>query len=248
MLVCVVVVSRKVNISKQHRSIISTVVRIEQITMKSFNNNIVALATLLTLANTMPEADARSYGTLVAPRSYMYNRPRDPFDLVSDFFRAPLFANSLMKQQQEVQQQLAHASSPRYAVYENNELGTVELEMEVPGVDAKDIEVDLEDNGVLHIKGTRKRSLHESAFDMSFQLADGVDATKMEVTLKAGILRVQVPKKVKSVKRIEVSVREEDDDKILAVKSVTEGENSSSDNSETAEVLDVDGISITDSE
>jgi len=181
-------------------------------------NSPATVAILAMAATMMPEAaEARSYGSLLAPRSYQYNRPRDPFDLVGEFFHTPFYnVNSLLKQQQAATDRLAHSTSPRYAVSE--EKGVVQLEVELPGVFAKDLDVELEDDSMLRIKGSRHLNGSESTFDLSFQLADGVDPDGLTVKLSAGILRVQVPKKEKTVKKLQI-VTDEPEDEILHIKS-----------------------------
>jgi len=187
--------------------------------MKAINTT--AVAALLALAATLPETtEARSYGSLLAPRSYRYNRPRDPFDLVSEFFQTPFYnnVNSLLKQQQGAVDRLAHSASPRYVVSEED--GVMQLEVELPGVLAKDLDVELEDDRVLRIKGSRKQRgcSAESAFDLSFELADDVDPDRLTVKLSAGILRVQVPKKEKAVKKLEITT-DEAEDEVLQIKT-----------------------------
>lgn len=187
--------------------------------MKTVNTT--ALAALLALAATVPEeTEARSYGSLLAPRSYRYNRPRDPFDLVSEFFHTPFYnnVNSLMKQQQAAVDRLSHSASPRYAV--SDEDGVMQLEVELPGVLAKDLDVELEDDRFLRIKGSRKQrdGSAESTFDLSFELAEGVDPDRLTVKLSAGILQVQVPKKEKVVKKLEITT-DEAADELLQIKT-----------------------------
>ena len=79
------------------------------------------------------------------------------------------------------------------------------VKSEVPGLKNKDISITL-DNGVLTIKGERKREEkkkghHKSymersygAFCRSFTLPNGVDETKIAALLKDGILSVTLPK------------------------------------------------------
>jgi Hsp20/alpha crystallin family len=81
--------------------------------------------------------------------------------------------------------------------------------IEVPGVSAKDIEIDLEDQHLLRIKGKRKHrlgsgSIEETEFDVAFRLNDGVDPSQLKAILSAGILQVQVPNKEKETRRISI--------------------------------------------
>ena len=209
--------------------------------MKTFNNASV-LAALLALAASAPEAtEARSYGSLLAPRAYQYSRSRDPFDLVSEFFHTPFYnLNSMMKQQQLAADRLARSTSPRYAVSEEN--GVVQLEVELPGVHAGDLDVELEDNNVIHIRGSRKQGAGsvDSSFDLSFQLADGVHSERLTANLSAGILRVSVPRKEKVVKKLTVTT-DEAEEELLQIKAAQDG---GVEGNQKEEV--VDGITISE--
>lgn len=209
------------------------------ISSKAFS--IAALITAL-LALFFSSTEARSCGSLLSPRSYQYSRNRDSFDVVSEMLRVPVYFNSLMKQQQE-QSALLARSTPRYVVSEDN--SSVQLEVEVPGVSAKDLEVELEDDNILRIKGNRKHkvavgSFTEAEFDLSFQLNDGVEPSQMKVSLSAGILRVQVPKKIKVTKRLDIATDVEDEQlKVKAIQTSADGR----DAAQTG-IEEVDGITI----
>ena len=87
---------------------------------------------------------------------------------------------------------------------------------EVPGIDAKDIDISL--NGrVLTIKGERKQNQEEKeknyhrierrygAFCRSFELPADVDANKVNANYKNGVLQLNLPKtKAQSVKKIKI--------------------------------------------
>lgn len=87
---------------------------------------------------------------------------------------------------------------------------------EVPGMDAKDIDISL--NGrVLTIKGERKQEHEEKekdyhrierrygSFSRSFELPGDVDPNKVKATYKHGVLKLNLPKtEEQSVKKIEV--------------------------------------------
>ena len=80
------------------------------------------------------------------------------------------------------------------------------LEKDVPGIDQKDIDIQLE-NGTLTIKGERKfereqggRGLHRierayGAFARSFALPETVDTEKVKADYKDGVLTITVAKK-----------------------------------------------------
>jgi HSP20 family protein len=79
------------------------------------------------------------------------------------------------------------------------------LKMEVPGMDAKDVQVSLQEN-LLTVKGERKQEKEETgeqyhqverrhgAFTRSVRLPVGVDGSKVNATFKNGLLVVTMPK------------------------------------------------------
>lgn len=83
--------------------------------------------------------------------------------------------------------------------------GAVEVSAEIPGVDAKDIDVQLRD-GVLTIRGEKKEERDEThkdyhiversygSFERSFTLPTDVDAGKVEAAFDKGVLKVTLPK------------------------------------------------------
>jgi len=94
----------------------------------------------------------------------------------------------------------------------------VEVSVELPGLDEKDIEVDLTDD-VLTIRGQKKEEREEKkrgyymsersygSFHRMIPLPPGVDAGKAEATFKRGVLTVSLPKTAESrakVRRIDV--------------------------------------------
>ncbi len=90
------------------------------------------------------------------------------------------------------------------------------IHADIPGVEAKDIEVNME-NGILSIRGERKFEDEESregykrvervhgSFYRRFSLPDGADADAISAKFKDGVLEIVIPKQVKILpKRIEV--------------------------------------------
>ncbi len=76
------------------------------------------------------------------------------------------------------------------------------LELDVPGLSEKDIEVVLEDDE-LTLRGERKaaegasysrRERATGPFQRSFRLASDVDAKRIEASAKSGVLTVKLPK------------------------------------------------------
>jgi len=84
------------------------------------------------------------------------------------------------------------------------ENGTYVIQLAVPGVDPKDVEVSLMDN-VLTVKGERKanhdtsgkdyfvREVAYGAFQRTVALPEGVDAAQVEAKYANGMLEVRVP-------------------------------------------------------
>jgi HSP20 family protein len=80
------------------------------------------------------------------------------------------------------------------------------IKADVPGVEPKDIEIDI-DKGVLTIKGHRESSKREEhdgyqrierfsgEFSRRFSLPDSVDADNIEANSKHGVLEITIPKK-----------------------------------------------------
>ncbi|BAL74973.1 Hsp20/alpha crystallin family protein [Bradyrhizobium cosmicum] len=129
-----------------------------------------------------------------------------------DFWRRPL--RSLAGIERNMAKQFA--AVPAVDVSESDK--AYEITAELPGMDEKDIEVNVA-NGALTIKGEKKEEKEEKqkdyyvserrygSFERYFELPDGVDAGKIEAAFKNGVLRVTLPKTAeaqKPAKKIEV--------------------------------------------
>jgi HSP20 family protein len=89
------------------------------------------------------------------------------------------------------------------------------VQMALPGVDRKDINIVFED-GVLTVKGEGKEEVPANrtyfaqeigggGFSRSFRLPGNVDAGKVSATSKEGLLTIQIPKREEAkLKRIEI--------------------------------------------
>jgi HSP20 family protein len=94
--------------------------------------------------------------------------------------------------------------APAVDIYEDDE--SIVLEAELPGMDKKDIQVNVSD-GVLTLKGERKftketkeENYHRierayGTFSRAFTLPQTVDTMKIAATHKDGVLSVRLPKK-----------------------------------------------------
>jgi HSP20 family protein len=93
--------------------------------------------------------------------------------------------------------------SPAVDMFEKDD--TVVIKAELPGLDKKDVSLDLQ-NGVLTLKGERKyenevkeenyyrREMSCGKFIRSFTLPADVDADKIKAKFQNGLLTVEVPK------------------------------------------------------
>jgi HSP20 family molecular chaperone IbpA len=198
-------------------------------------------------------AEGRTYESILAPRTYQFNRPQDQFDLVSDIFTMPVYVNSLMRQQEAQlsphSQSHSRSMTPPYAVSEDPETGMIELTMEIPGVSANDLSVELEDNKLIRVKGARTLKQHgslvEYQFDQVFQINEDVDPERLKVSLSSGILRITAPKKEQVIKRIPVHTGDEDDI-TLEAKVSTETVEEADDSANQVQEIQIDGMTITE--
>jgi len=106
--------------------------------------------------------------------------------------------------------------APSVDVYEDEH--NVTLKIEVPGIDEKDIDVNLENN-TLTVHGERKIEKeekeenyrrverHYGAFTRTFTLPTTVDSEKVSATYDKGVLNIALPKKAEAKpKQIKVNV------------------------------------------
>jgi HSP20 family molecular chaperone IbpA len=128
---------------------------------------------------------------------------------LTDILSIPIYTNSLARQS-DAQLEQMQVSAPRYDIQELAE--GYELTMEVPGVSADNLMVEVEDESLLRVSGTREhhgagRVAVETKFDQTFSL-DNVDTSEIKVTLSNGILRITAPKKEKVLKRLLIEQNE----------------------------------------
>lgn len=109
--------------------------------------------------------------------------------------------------------------SPAVDIFETE--NEVVLKADLPGANAKDVEVKIE-NGTLTLRGERKfeneakdKGYHRlersyGSFARSFTLPETVDAEKVKAEFKAGVLNVIIPKKeIAKPRTIQVQVAAE---------------------------------------
>jgi HSP20 family protein len=98
--------------------------------------------------------------------------------------------------------------------------GHLVIKAELPGVDAKDLEVTLTERELV-IKGERKaekeekkkdyafREISYGSFERRFSLPEGVKAEEMKAKFTSGILEITVPvPEIATAKRIEIETKE----------------------------------------
>lgn len=107
--------------------------------------------------------------------------------------------------------------SPRVDIHENDK--EILLDVEVPGIDKKDIKVEVK-NGTLTLSGERKderktdsseccrSERYYGRFERSFSLPDIVETAKVSAEYKNGVLTLTLPKTEKAKpKEIQVAVK-----------------------------------------
>jgi len=122
--------------------------------------------------------------------------------------RATAFApGALWREQEALMNRAFRQSSPRFEL--TNTADKFEIAVDVPGVKASDINVNIEKDGqILTLSGhreTKKEGFqYSSRFSQSFALDGAVDPEKLTANLHNGVLVVSAPK---DLKRIEESVK-----------------------------------------
>ncbi len=92
---------------------------------------------------------------------------------------------------------------PKVNVYEyDDKIGII---AEIPGLDKKDLKVDVEE-GILHISGDKhglfnddgakvlRKELKHSSFKRSFELGEQLNGDKIKASFKDGLLSIDIPK------------------------------------------------------
>jgi HSP20 family protein len=103
-------------------------------------------------------------------------------------------------------------SSPGFEINEDDK--QFQISMDLPGVHAEDINVELLNNGrVLHLTGGRKvvkeGSVTETKFEKAFTIGENVDTTKISANLDKGVLQLTAPKKEpEQAKHFKITVTE----------------------------------------
>ena len=128
-----------------------------------------------------------------------------------DSFLTPfdrMFDEIVGKSFPEINQQVgvnpfSNTAYPKVNVYEyDDKIGVV---AEIPGLDKKDLTIDVED-GILTIAGNKhglfddggakviRRELKQSSFKRQFELGELLDGKSIKASFKDGLLSIQIPK------------------------------------------------------
>ena len=121
-----------------------------------------------------------------------------PFDKVFDHLMEQTFPNF----KEEVGVSFNQGAYPKVNVYEYGD--KVGIVAEIPGLDKKNVTVDVED-GVLTISGDKHgfdsdggkcitRELKQSSFKRSFNLGETLDGSNIAASFKDGLLSISIPK------------------------------------------------------
>ena len=121
-----------------------------------------------------------------------------PFDKIFDQLMTKQFPNF----QEEVGVSFNQGAYPKVNVYEYDD--KVGIVAEIPGLDKKNVSVDVEDS-ILTISGDKHgleddggkcitRELKQSSFKRSFNLGEHLDGDNVEASFKDGMLSISIPK------------------------------------------------------
>ena len=153
----------------------------------------------------------------------LFSNPMDHW--MSNIFSMPLHSNSLLYREDQLARM--DRSAPRYSIDETDE--GIELALEVPGIAAEDMAVEVVDGHTLSVRGTRtirsqnkEEVILQSEFNQSFRLDKDIDVEKISATLKSGILRVSAKKQARMhAKKIPIIIQEQDDQKQFKIEEET---------------------------
>jgi len=142
---------------------------------------------------------------------------------------AMISPSQLIRQQQELMDRSFSYTSPRYEITDNDD--SIKISLDVPGVNADDISVTLEEDGqVLSISGHRELEKegysYSSKFSQSFSLDPSVELDKFKADLDKGVLVITAPKDKKQLEQKvrKIPIMQSAEDK-AATKALDEAEN-----------------------
>lgn len=159
-------------------------------------------------------AKAKAAPPATARERQPFDRLRDEIDRVFEDFRrgtwsTPFFGRSL-DTEPFWRREFSLSGVPAVDIAEKD--GAYEITAELPGMEEKDIDVQLSE-GMLTIKGEKKEEKEEKkkdyhlserhfgSFRRSFRVPEGVDADKIVADFKNGILTMTLPKSAQAKKK-----------------------------------------------
>jgi HSP20 family protein len=147
-------------------------------------------------------------------REWPLDRLRDEIDHLIDSFRRDTWPNPFRRSTFDMEPfwrpVAGWNSAPAVDIAEKD--GAYEITAELPGIDEKNLEVQLS-NDVLVIKGEKQEEKEEKqkdyhlserrfgSFQRSFRLPEDVEAEKIEAQFKNGVLTVTLPKSAEAKKK-----------------------------------------------
>lgn len=100
------------------------------------------------------------------------------------------------------------AETSRFGVeYKKDEDGSLSVSVDVPGIEEKDIAVEITENNVLSVRGERKTKTSSYNVHKSFYVPEEYNTSAIKAELKNGVLTISIPEKEqKSKETIKVPV------------------------------------------
>jgi HSP20 family molecular chaperone IbpA len=135
----------------------------------------------------------------------------DPFDpLWDERLFSPLIQSFFPEQLEDMDRMMW--MEPTFQIHE--EKGSVKLTTSIPDIPLKDIDIEVVDGRIIHIKGTKTTDSSHVSFDRRFSIGQKVDEAKLEAKLtKDGVLEVSAPEVLvdekEVVRKIPVTLAEE---------------------------------------
>lgn len=93
------------------------------------------------------------------------------------------------------------------AEYKRNDDGSLSVSLDLPGVEEKDISVEVTSDNLLQIRGQRKTATSSYSINKSFSVPDLYNTDHITAELKNGVLTLTLPTKqtVKDVKKVAIT-------------------------------------------
>ena len=87
-------------------------------------------------------------------------------------------------------------NSSRWGIeYKKNEDASLSVSIDVPGIEEKDIAVEVSEENILSVRGERKTKTSSYNVSKSFYIPDEYDSKDIKAELRNGVLTITVPSK-----------------------------------------------------